>query len=149
MGLRHLSFDGLWLKPPPLMDHGEHIAVCPSCLVNDAVGVYGDFSNILLTKFRNYATGSRQRPQDFGLFDDVLQDLPGVELRIMSDEIVDGANQLWLGAPKSPLLNFAKELLAGGELALVDGLLTLANLIDDVELIHDCLHVGVIGELAD
>jgi hypothetical protein len=47
------------------------------------------------------------------------------------------------------MLNFAKELLAGGELVLVDGILALANLIDDVELIHARVHISVIWEPAD
>ncbi len=80
----------LWLNLTPLMDYREHITVCASDFINDAIRVRGDFSDIGLAEFWNYASRAQQRVEHLGFIDDILKGFLGVDLGVLRNEIVDG-----------------------------------------------------------
>ena len=81
----------LWSELTPFVDYREHETVGVSDFINDAVRKRGDLSDFGLADFWNYTSRARQPVENSRFIDDVLKDLLGVELGVLRNEIVDGA----------------------------------------------------------
>ncbi|GAB2197561.1 hypothetical protein MAH4_15680 [Sessilibacter sp. MAH4] len=76
-------------KVLPLMDHGQHVAVVTFDFVHDPIGINVQFLHLRFIYFRHHLANVREAVEDVGFFSDLLGDLFGVVLGILSYKIMD------------------------------------------------------------
>ena len=91
-----VSTDIIDLQIPTFMHHGQYKDALCLDLIDDSVGVEGQFSHLIIVEFRNLFSALGQLLQIIGFLADILDDLLGIVSGVVSDKIMDGT-QIGLG----------------------------------------------------